>query len=166
MNDIEDPADRSETVSLDTVYAAVAARRTQFDNLVWQVPVLSLTAQAFLFTIALGDGGTRFSRSVACILAMIIAFLTVQLLTKQRQAEITDAHWLEKLEQRTSSIDDFAHGYSWRDRRNDESADAGFFELLSRMKGYATWAWGLSLFGVAAAVTLAVTWLVPEWLAV
>jgi hypothetical protein len=34
-------------------YAIVAARRTQFDQLVCQVPVLSLTAQAFLFSIAL-----------------------------------------------------------------------------------------------------------------
>jgi hypothetical protein len=30
-------------------YAIVAARRAQFDQLVWQVPVLTLTAQAFLF---------------------------------------------------------------------------------------------------------------------
>lgn len=166
MKDIEDSANRSETVSLDAVYAAVAARRTQFDNLVWQVPVISLTAQAFLFTIALSDGGTRFSRSMACVLAMITAFLTVQLLTKQRQAEITDAHWLEELEERASSVGKPMHGYSWRDRRNSESADAGFFGPLSKFEGYSTWAWGLSLFGVAAAVTLAVTWLVPEWLAV
>jgi hypothetical protein len=29
-----------------------AARRHHFDNLVWQVPVISLTGQAFRFTIA------------------------------------------------------------------------------------------------------------------
>ena len=37
--------------SLDT-YAAIAARRTQFDQLVWQAPVLKITAHAFLFPIA------------------------------------------------------------------------------------------------------------------
>jgi hypothetical protein len=35
-------------ITEDQVYQAVAARRLQWDNLVWQVPVLSLTAQAFL----------------------------------------------------------------------------------------------------------------------
>lgn len=39
-------------------YAALAERRLQWDSLLWQVPVLSLTAQAFLFTIALSPGGT------------------------------------------------------------------------------------------------------------
>ena len=43
-------------------YAIVAARRTQFDQLVWQVPVLSLTAQAFLFSIALSHDATRTAR--------------------------------------------------------------------------------------------------------
>ncbi|MER6612681.1 hypothetical protein [Streptomyces xantholiticus] len=43
------------------VYQAVAARRMQWDALLWQVPALSLTAQAFLFTITLGleVAGTR-----------------------------------------------------------------------------------------------------------
>jgi hypothetical protein len=43
-------------------YAIVAARRTQFDQLVWQVPVLSLTAQAFLFSIALSHNSTECVR--------------------------------------------------------------------------------------------------------
>jgi hypothetical protein len=37
--------------SLDT-YAAIAVRRTEFDQLVWQVSVLKITAHAFLFPIA------------------------------------------------------------------------------------------------------------------
>ena len=48
--------------------AAVAARRTQSDQLVWQVPVLSLTAQAFFFSIALSPDGTRTTRIIASLL--------------------------------------------------------------------------------------------------
>ena len=48
-------------------YMVVAARRTQFDQLVWQVPVLSLTAQAFLFSIALAGDASRAARVVARI---------------------------------------------------------------------------------------------------
>lgn len=38
------------------MYQVVAARRQNFDAMVWQVPALSLTAQAFLLVIALGPG--------------------------------------------------------------------------------------------------------------
>src|SRR6266705_6760573 len=78
----------SQPVPTPEVYAAVAARRTQFDNLVWQVPVLSITAQAFLFTIALGADNRPVSRVIACLLSMIVTFLTVQIFTRHRQAEI------------------------------------------------------------------------------
>jgi hypothetical protein len=49
----------------EIVYQAVVARRLQWDNLVWQVPLLSLTAQAFLFTIALGSGTTMVARCIS-----------------------------------------------------------------------------------------------------
>ena len=51
-------------------YAIVAARRTQFDQLVWQVPVLSLTAQAFLFSIALSADASRTARVIASVLSL------------------------------------------------------------------------------------------------
>ena len=54
-------------------YAAVSARRTQFDQLVSQVPVLSLTAQphcaAFLFSIASSPDATTTARVMACLLS-------------------------------------------------------------------------------------------------
>jgi hypothetical protein len=46
-------------------YAAIAARRTQWDSLLWQVPTLSLTAQAFLFTIALTQGNDAWARIIS-----------------------------------------------------------------------------------------------------
>jgi hypothetical protein len=43
----------------------VLRRVASSDTLMWQVPVLSLTAQSFLLTIALGGGSSHVSRSVA-----------------------------------------------------------------------------------------------------
>jgi len=162
----DDPATGTQhSLSLDSVYAAVAERRTQFDNLVWQVPALSLTAQAFLFTLALSPDGSRYSRTVACLLSMLTSFLTVQLLTKQRQAEIADAHWLARIEKSHGPSVGRAHGRRWAKRRARVSSDAGAFTGLQYLKGFQTWAWGLSLFGLAATANLVVTWMAPHWLA-
>jgi hypothetical protein len=50
-------------------YAAVATRRAQWDSLVWQVPTLSLTAQAFLLTIALSQGNDAWARIISALLS-------------------------------------------------------------------------------------------------
>jgi hypothetical protein len=145
------------------VYAAVAARRAQFDNLLWQVPVLSFTAQAFLFTIALGPDTKPVARVIACLLSLIVTFLTIHLLTRHRQAEITDAHWLEAYEER-HNLQPGGHGRYWQELREGTSADAGLFTPLSRLRGYKTWAFGLSLFGVTALVVLVISIAWPQLL--
>lgn len=72
-------------------------RRSVVDQMMWQVPVLSLTAQSFLLTIAFGSGG-RVGRVVAGVLAAIAAIAAVQLLLKHRYHEETASHALERLE--------------------------------------------------------------------
>lgn len=159
---VSPPAPEVQAPTLDTVYAAVAARRTQFDDLVWQVPVVSLTAQAFLFTISLASDTSQFARTVSCCLSIVVTFLTLHLFTRHRQAEITDAHWLEAIEAGTAIPG--AHGQALRRARALESGDAWIFSRLSRLPGYRTWSVGLSIFGVAAALILIVTWVAPSWL--
>lgn len=146
--------------SPDAIYAALAARRSQFDNLLWQAPVLSLTAQAFLMTVALGAAVPLYSRSVACLLSIVVAFLSVQILTRHRQAEITDAHWLRDLEA-GADTQYRVHGPNWQQRRNATSPEVGPFSWFARLPGYYTWAVGLSLFGVASLVTLVLAWTWP-----
>lgn len=70
------PRSGEPKVTMPEVYAAVAARRTQFDNLLWQVPVLTITAQAFLFTIALGADTQPVARIISCVLSLLITFLS------------------------------------------------------------------------------------------
>lgn len=131
----------------------MAARRMQWDNLVWQVPVLSLTAQAFLLTIALSADSSLLARIVSCLLSMTAAVLAVQLMTKHRQAEISDAHWLQDYEQQYFP-DHVVHGPTWRTRRDEQDPEAGIFSGFKKWPGFKTWAWGLTLFGVAAVFVL------------
>ncbi|HEY5528720.1 MAG TPA: hypothetical protein VIL51_04625 [Thermoleophilia bacterium] len=161
---VPDDALEAHAPSADAIYGALAARRTQFDNLLWQAPVLSLTAQAFLMTVALGSGVPLYSRTVACLLSIIVAFLSVHILTRHRQAEITDAHWLRDLEKR-AAVEYRVHGPGWQKRRNATSPEAGPFNWFARLPGYYTWAIGLSLFGVASLVTLILAWVGPSLLA-
>jgi hypothetical protein len=140
------------------LYAAVAARRTQFDNLMWQVPILSITAQAFLFTVSLGADTSQASRIIAASLSLITTILTLQLFVRHRQSEITDAHWLEDRE--LAVLGESFHGRTWQESRNETDPSARPFSSLAALGGYRTWSIGLLLFGFASLVilVLAVGW--------
>jgi len=84
----------------DTQYAALNARRDSFNHLVWRTPVLSLTAQAFLFTIALNPGVSTTARTLSASLALITALASAQLLVKHRFSERKHAHTLENFERK------------------------------------------------------------------
>jgi len=147
------------------VYQVVAARRLQWDNLVWQVPVLSLTAQAFLFTIAIGGATSRPARIIASLLAIVITVLCTTLMARHRQAEIHDAHWLQKFEdtewQSEPTEDELnfrVHGLAFRATRSVGEVDGGWTEHFVRpMPGYKTWIAGLLIFGAAAFVVLLIS---------
>jgi hypothetical protein len=67
-------------------YDAVAARRAHFDQLLWQVPVISLAGQAFLFSISLSPETARTSKIIASFLAVVMTVLSLHLMVKHRQA--------------------------------------------------------------------------------
>jgi hypothetical protein len=52
-------------------YAAVAARRAHFDQMLWQVPVISLAGQAFLFSLALSHDTARTTRIIVSLLSLV-----------------------------------------------------------------------------------------------
>jgi hypothetical protein len=132
------------------LYQVVAARRLQWDALLWQVPSLSLAAQAFLLTVALGPDSSRISRLLTSFLGVLAAFLSVHLLTKHRQAEITDAHWLAEYEQK--HFETTVHGPEWRDRR-DKTTIPGPLGKLTGIRAFPLWQVALSLFGLVALIT-------------
>jgi hypothetical protein len=80
------------------MYQVVAARRQNFDSMLWQVPALSLTAQAFLLAISLGSGSGHLATIAAGLLSAVTALMSVQLLQRQRLHELADARWLHNFD--------------------------------------------------------------------
>jgi hypothetical protein len=153
------PSSLANAQSADhVVYTVVAARRLQWDNLIWQVPLLSLTAQAFLFTIALGGDSRQASRIVACLLSLVVTYVTTTLMARHRQAEIHDARWLEHYEQAHWPRRQSVHGLPFQQSRNAVVVDGGWADrFVPLVPGYKTWIGGLMLFGAAALVVLGIT---------
>jgi hypothetical protein len=93
-------ADKTDPGGLyGSIYQTLGARRLGYDSMMWQVPALSFTAQAFLLTIALG-GGIGVSRLTSAALALIIALISMQLMAKHRFNEEIDSRLLEAFERR------------------------------------------------------------------
>lgn len=85
-------------------YSIISARRTNMDSMMWQTPALSLTAQAFLFTIALSSSSSAFSVILSSFLSFVASLAAMQLMMKHRLHEIQDAELLELFEKITMSI--------------------------------------------------------------
>jgi hypothetical protein len=137
------------------LYHVVAQRRLQFDNLIWQVPVVSLTGQAFLFTIALSADNSQLARAISSALALVAALLSMQIMARHRQAEITDAHWLRDYE--TANFRAVVHGPTWGATRNANPISRPF----SLLKGFQAWMLGFGLFAAAAATIFVVSLVAP-----
>jgi hypothetical protein len=122
-------------------YQVVAARRQNFDSMLWQVPALSLTAQAFLLVIALGSGSGHLARIAAGLLSAVTALMSVQLLLRQRLHEEADARWLH----------DFEDSHDWEPihRRPSERVAAVGMRArgLAKLPSHQLWLIGLVLFG-------------------
>lgn len=136
------------------VYSAVASRRLQWDSLLWQVPVLSLTAQAFLYATVFGPDSSTFGRLASAALSIVITLMSITLMARHRQAEITDARWLESVELRWPG-EYRQHGRPWRARRNEEAVDAGWLDkVVPTWPAYKVWTVGLGCFGLISVAAI------------
>jgi hypothetical protein len=78
----------------DTLLTLLNVNTAQFGSyttMLWQVPALGLTAQAFLLTIALGVGSTAAARITASALSVVIATASWRLMHTQRGRAINQA---------------------------------------------------------------------------
>jgi colanic acid biosynthesis protein WcaH len=78
----------SPTTAWVAQYEALNNRRNSLNQLVWQTPVVSLTAQAFLFAIVFSRDVSTNNQLVAAGLGCITAFASAQLLAKHRAGEL------------------------------------------------------------------------------
>jgi len=85
-----DPPDLKPDMLL-TLLNVYTAQFGSYTTLLWQVPVLGLTAQAFLLTIALGHQVSGGARIAACTLSVIIACASWSLMHSQRGRAINQA---------------------------------------------------------------------------
>lgn len=80
-----------------SLLGAYAGQFGSYTTLLWQVPALGLTAQAFLLTIALMNTTTSGARIIACALSMIIAIASGFLMHNQRGRAVNHAELLRRL---------------------------------------------------------------------
>jgi hypothetical protein len=132
-------------------YAVVANRRQQWDILLWQMPTMALTGEAFLLTIALAGSTSQAGRIVASALAMIVALAALQL---------ADAAWLSEHERAHGASE--IHGLTWRDRRiaivRDQLHSKSFTDrLVARtyhFRSIVVWFWTMVLIALTACAVL------------
>ena len=120
------------------------------------MPVLSLTAQAFLFTISLSQGNDAWARVISSLLSLNIAVISILLMGRHRQAELNDAHWLERVERDVLNLGPLgAHGTAFRISRDQQGLDAGLVgRLIPLMPMFGVWVIGLALFGLSAIIVI------------
>ena len=146
------------------IYEALAARQRDQDALLWQTPALSLTAQAFLFTIALSYGNTQTARLMASALALLVSFLSIQLMAKHRYIAAVRAELLVRVEKDQPLI--AIIGVAPHDELPALGAavnsHAGrFVGLMSSL----VWMYGLAVFGLATQTVMVITAFWPATLA-
>lgn len=136
-------------------YQVMASRRIGYDTLMWQTPMLGLTAQAFLFSSALNPSSSRTARFIALSLALITSIISMQLMSKHRHHESADCLMLERLE-RIYKLEPLHVRPEVRDtvlqlRR----------PWYIRLSSFRVWMAGLALFAVAAAAIMIITIAAP-----
>ncbi|MGO4649086.1 hypothetical protein AB4305_29690 [Nocardia sp. 2YAB30] len=138
--------------NLEIVYQTVADRRLQYENLLWQVPTVSLTAQAFLFSIVMGADNEPLAQIASSLLALIISLISIMLMASHRLAGRKDALWLERFEQQELHAGAWgAHGTAFETQQDVADLDAGWVGTLIPMRQmFTVWVVGLACFGMTA----------------
>ena len=151
-------------------YSIVANRRQQWDTLLWQMPTMALTGEAFLFTISLGGSTSPTGRIVASALALIVAVAALHSLSAHRLSELTDSRWLHDHEIKSGATE--LHGLSWRDRRTEMANEQLHSTQLTdrlvartfRFRSIEVWFWTMAMIMVAALGVLAISIIHPALL--
>lgn len=94
---------QTERYSPDNLISLLGVYTMQFGSyttLLWQVPALSLTAQSFLMTIALGYHSSNAARLIASVLSAFIAGASFALMHHQRGRAINHGELAKKLSEK------------------------------------------------------------------
>jgi hypothetical protein len=90
------------TIDSNSQYSLLAARRESSDTMLWQAPVLSVTAQAFLLNIALTS--TEWWPIIVSSLLSLTSLGAIHLMMKHRYFEVKDSILLDHLESKNQKV--------------------------------------------------------------
>jgi hypothetical protein len=132
---------------LVAVLGVYAGQFASYTTLLWQVPVLGLTAQAFLLTIALGGTTSSGARIMASGISIVVVAASEFLMHDQRGRAINHGELLRRVSEKLALRDRLGGSVevedAWPKRTNAENV-WGVDHLI-----YHAWRWCLYLFGVA-----------------
>ncbi len=137
-------------------YEIVAARRANYEQLLWQVPVLAMTAQSFLLAIGLNEGIGAWSRLGASALGVLASLMSITLMARHRQGVEFDSQWLANLEEEMLGSEAVMHGPRWAEKRDLQPLRIPGGELGPLTKQFRLWMFGLAIFGAVSIIMLAV----------
>ena len=124
--------------------------------MMWQAPVISLTAQAFLLTIALDCTRSWVAQALSGFLAAFTASASVQLMKRHGAFEKADAEWLKNYEEKAMQCTPL----------HTKDAERPYVQLkcLARFKSHRVWSWALLLFGFVGLAAMLSAVFKPELL--
>ena len=118
--------------------AVYAGQFGSYTTLLWQVPALSLTAQAFLFTIALAKNVDPGARVVTGILSVVTSLMSIYLML---------SHRIHAERQGRVAMDLALQLGAQRGPEKYHRGAAGVWAAVNR-GSFALWILGLGLFGM------------------
>jgi hypothetical protein len=124
-----------------------------FTSLLWQVPALGLTAQAFLMTIVLGTGYSHASRYAACALSIIISYASYHLMHDQRARAINHAEMAKRISYKLSLTNLLGGSFGLDDAVPAKGTDAQNMWTTNRVI-YGIWVVCMALFAIIGAIVI------------
>ena len=80
-------------------YQVLSNDRVNHNELFWNVPIIFLTAQAFLLLIALGGFEcNHWERAIGAFISFVFGFLSIQIFERNRVSELSDAELMQDIE--------------------------------------------------------------------
>ena len=155
--------------NLRELYPIISARRLQWDNLLWQVPLISITGESFLLTIILSGATSPGARILSSVLGMILAYASITTLSRHRISEVHDANVVEAIERKLFGM--AFHGANFSKNRksllnkmtatNKVEGKSGFWDALLRItnrgRAYPIWMFVFISFFIVSAVCIILT---------
>ena len=128
-------------------YEVSSAKRLQYENLMWQVPALSLSAQAVLISVTLNSDNSPSSRLITSMLSALVGFISIQLLQKHRYHEVLESKQLEEIEKQYKITN--IHGpVTERAKSLNHMQDR-----IESLSGFKIWRFALLVFALTGIVT-------------